>query len=97
MFNRQIKLPATHSFILLGPRQTGKSTLILSRFHKAAWTVDLLLDENFIRYSKDPSLYRKEALEKIKSERIRTIIVDEIQKVPLLLNEIQYLMGKTGC
>ncbi len=54
----------------------------------------MLYSENFLAYSKDPSLFRKEAEEKITHNRIRHILVDEIQRVPVLLNEIQILIQK---
>lgn len=97
MIDRIIRLPQKDSFFLFGARQTGKTTLIENRFQKSIWKVDLLLTDLLLTYSKDPSLFRKEALEKIKNEGIRTIFVDEIQRVPLLLNEIHFLMGKFDC
>ena len=95
MIKRAIKLPATESFFLLGPRQTGKSTLIESLHLDAAWKINLLQDEHFFRYSKSPSLFRKEAEQKIAREGIRTLFIDEIQRVPALLNEVQFLMDRT--
>jgi predicted AAA+ superfamily ATPase len=56
--------------------------------------VDLLLSDNFLAYSKNPSLFRREALEKLKQEQVETIFIDEIQRVPLLLNEIHFLIEK---
>ena len=98
MLNRQIQLPGKQSFFLFGPRQTGKSTLIESRcLDRAAWRVDLLLNDEFFKYSRDPSLFRHEADEKIARHGIRTIMIDEVQRVPLLLNEVQALMGRTSC
>lgn len=97
MIDRIIRLPEKDSFFLFGARQTGKTTLIESRFPKSIWKVDLLLTDLLLTYSKDPSLFRKEAIEKIKNEGIRTLFVDEIQRVPLLLNEIHFLMGKFDC
>lgn len=97
MLNRIIQLPKAQSFFLLGPRQTGKSTLIKMRFPKSIWSVDLLDNDLFFTYSKNPSLFRREAEEKIKKENLRTIFVDEIQRIPMLLNEIQILMGKFRC
>lgn len=94
--NRQVKLPKEESFFLFGPRQSGKSSLVESRYQRNVWIVDLLLTDLFIQYSKDPSRFRKEALQKINQEGIRTVFVDEIQRVPLLLNEIQFLMGHTS-
>lgn len=97
MVRREITLPKRQSFFLLGPRQTGKSTLIESRYTDSVWRIDLLLTDLFFKYSKDPSLFRKEAEEKIRHEGIRTIFVDEIQRIPFLLNEVQALMGESDC
>ena len=96
MINRILRLPKG-SFFLLGPRQTGKSTLVESRFTKHLWKIDLLQSELFLQYSKDPSLFRREAVEKIKQEGVHTIFIDEIQRVPLLLNEVQFLMKDFDC
>jgi predicted AAA+ superfamily ATPase len=89
-----ISLPERDSFFLFGARQTGKSTLIASRFQTGLWTVNLLLSDSFLAYSKDPALFRREAEEKIKSGGAQTIFVDEIQRVPELLNEIHALMAQ---
>ena len=97
MVNRILQLPKRQSFFLLGPRQTGKSTLIESRYTKEVWKIDLLLSEPFLKYSRDPSLFRRETLEKVRHERIKTIFIDEIQRLPALLNEIQFLMVKSDC
>jgi uncharacterized protein len=90
-------LPDSQSFFLFGPRQTGKSTLVDHTFGKGAWKIDLLMTDVFLRYAKYPDLFRREALEKIEREGIRWIIVDEVQRVPELLNEVHYLMENTGC
>lgn len=97
MIERSVQLPKKESFFLFGPRQTGKSTLIESRYPKAIWRVDLLLSDLHLTYSKDPSLFRRQAIEKIRNEGVRTIFIDEIQRVPLLLNEVQSLMGGLAC
>lgn len=97
MINRVVELPRRQSFFLFGPRQTGKSTLIESRYAKSLWKIDLLLSDLFFKYSEDPSLFRREAVEKMQGEGIRTIFVDEIQRVSLLLNEIQALMKEFDC
>ena len=97
MLKRLISLPQNKSFFLLGPRQVGKSTLIKEQFNKNIWTIDLLLNETYFSYSKDPSLFRHEATEKIKNEKIKTIFIDEVQRLPELLNEVQYLMQNFNC
>lgn len=94
MVHRALKLPSKQSFFLLGPRQTGKSTLIESRYTKSIWKINLLLNDIFFRYSKDPALFGREAEEKILQEGIKVIFIDEIQRIPFLLNEVQSLMGK---
>ena len=94
MIQRVIELPEQGSFFLLGPRQTGKSTLINGLYTGDVWKIDFLLTDVFFKYSKDPALFRREAEEKIRRENITVIFVDEIQRVPLLLNEIHYLIEK---
>jgi len=96
MVHRIISLPK-QSFFLFGPRQTGKSTLIKSSYTKDIWAVDLLLTDNFLRYSKEPASFGKEALAAVKNRKIKTIFIDEIQRVPILLNEIQHLMQESKC
>ena len=95
MIKRWLKLPENASFFLFGPRQTGKSTLIGEILERDFWVVNLLLNEPFSRYSKYPELFGKEALQKIEKTGVKTIFVDEIQKIPALLNEIQFLMDQT--
>lgn len=95
MISRPISLPPKESFFLLGPRQTGKSTLIHSILKPPLWEIDLLKTDLFLKYTKDPSLFRLEAEEKIKAG-VRRIFIDEIQRIPDLLNEIQILMEKSS-
>lgn len=88
MFTRRLDLrPFTQhkSLFLLGPRQTGKSTLLQQDFPDAVY-IDLLANEVFRQYTVAP-------------ERLRDavgdhdlVIVDEIQKLPGLLDEIQRLI-----
>lgn len=76
------------SCFLWGARQTGKSTLLRSFFPTAPY-YDLLLSDEFERLSRRPSLLREEL---IASPPKHPVIVDEVQKIPLLLDEIQWLM-----
>lgn len=92
MVHRIINLPVNLSFFLFGPRQTGKTSLIQEFMDKKTWKVDLLLNEIFFKYSKNPELFRKESEEKIKTG-FKKIFVDEVQQVPRILNEIQALMS----
>ncbi len=78
------------SCFLFGPRQTGKTSYLLKSFPDAFY-VDLLLSDVFHRYTKTPSLLREEVLAQNTS---RLIIIDEIQKIPILLDEVHYLIEK---
>ncbi|MEI8012955.1 MAG: AAA family ATPase, partial [Candidatus Omnitrophota bacterium] len=84
MFTRLLesRLPTT-SFFLFGPRQVGKSTL-LKTVH-ADLTIDLLNPELQLSYNKNPNLLLQQAKAVAPSS---TIIIDEVQKVPRLLDVI---------
>lgn len=90
MFKRQLALPArpTESFFLWGPRQTGKSTLLKALYPEAVW-IDLLKTDEFVRYAERPWLLRDELETEPKG---KLVVVDEIQKVPGLLDEIHWLI-----
>lgn len=84
------KMLVSKSHIILGPRQTGKSTLIRAEFSKAK-KYNLLLKEDFRRLSFDSSLLRKEIT---KADKI--VIIDEFQRLPELLDEVHYLIEEYG-
>lgn len=90
MFTRKldIKEVKNESCFLWGARQTGKSTLLKMTFPKARY-IDLLKSDEFERYNRRPSLLREElSLLPEKS----TVVIDEIQKLPKLLDEVHWLM-----
>lgn len=76
------------SILLLGPRQTGKSTLIKDL--KPALEINLANERTFIEFSSDPGLL--ESLLLGAEKQIKTIFIDEIQRLPSLLNTIQHLI-----
>lgn len=76
------------SCFLWGARQTGKSTLLKILFPDAPY-YDLLLSEEFARLNRRPELLREELLANPKKG---PVIIDEVQKIPQLLNEIQWLI-----
>ena len=90
MITRQLHLPASgaETFFLWGPRQTGKTTLLRETYPDAYW-VDLLKAEEYRRYLERPELLRQE-LQAQKSPP-PFVVVDEVQKVPGLLDEVQWL------
>ena len=76
------------SLFLLGPRQTGKSTLSRKTFPNAAY-YDLLEADTFRELSARPELLRQTL-----SPQQEIVVVDEIQKLPSLLDEIQILIDR---
>ncbi|CAB1055782.1 FIG00550230: hypothetical protein [Olavius sp. associated proteobacterium Delta 1] len=92
---RQLKLKpllAMKSFFLFGPRATGKTTLIRQQLAKTALVIDLLDSRYFLRLSSDP--HDLESL--IDAAPAETIVIDEIQRIPELLNEIHRLIESKG-
>lgn len=79
---------ASESCFFWGPRQSGKSTLLKILFPKSPY-YDLLLSDEFERMNRKPSLLREELL----AQQLRApVIIDDVQKVPQLLDEIQWLI-----
>ena len=87
MYTRLLPTP-TRSVFLFGPRGTGKSTWIRDRFPDVT-TYDLLDTREALRLSKDPhALYRELATLSAGD----WAVVDEVQKVPALLDEVHRLI-----
>ena len=96
MFQRSLSLPepGTETFFLWGPRQAGKSTLLRQRYPDGVW-VDLLKADEFRRYVARPERLREE-LEAAGPDPSRQVVIDEIQKVPALLDEVHWLIENRG-
>jgi uncharacterized protein len=94
-FHRLLRLPARRSALLLGPRQTGKTTLVAAQLPARSWTLDLLRHDEFLRYSKDPSAFRQTVTERVR-RGTKVVFVDEVQKVPALLDEVHGLIEDLG-
>lgn len=79
---------------MLGPRGTGKTSLLNQEFDSQpnVFRIDLLRGGAYQRYLADPELFRKEAVNKLPSSGRLTVIVDEIQRIPELLNEVHSLI-----
>lgn len=76
------------AMFLFGGRQVGKSTLLKERFPKAIY-IDLLKSDIRTRFKQHPEEFR-ESLLRYPPETL--VIVDEIQKIPDLLDEVHWLM-----
>lgn len=96
MFKRLLKLmlPGRKSAFLWGARQTGKSTYLKSHFPNAQW-YDLLKSDMHARYEKNPHLFREEILALTADQLKNPIVIDEIQKIPALLDEVHWLIENT--
>jgi predicted AAA+ superfamily ATPase len=92
MLQRSLALPEppADSFFLWGPRQVGKSSLLLKAYPRAR-RIDLLLTEEYLRYLQQPGLLRDE----LRDAPPGTLtVIDEIQKVPALLDEVHWLIER---
>ncbi len=76
------------SFFLLGPRATGKSTLVRLQLTGSATIIDLLDSRIFLKLSGAP--YELESL--IDANQNKIVVIDEIQRIPELLNEVHRLI-----
>jgi predicted AAA+ superfamily ATPase len=76
------------SILLLGPRQTGKSTLI--RQLQPQLVIDLSDQQLFLDFSSNPS----ELKERLQSPSPKTVFIDEVQRLPSLLDTIQSIIDQ---
>jgi predicted AAA+ superfamily ATPase len=76
--------------LLLGPRRTGKSFLIKHQI-KPNKIINLLKSETFRNYSSRPELLRE-----IIDSKDKIVAIDEIQKLPILMDEIHNLIESTS-
>lgn len=93
MFKRLLRLdiPLGQNLFLWGARKTGKSTYLEKHFPTSIY-YDFLKSDVFLRYSKNPHEFREEILALSDNELKKPVILDEIQKVPALLDEIHWLI-----
>ena len=90
-----IDLPPRQSAFLWGPRKTGKSTYLKERFpHSLVY--DFLQTDLFLEFSKQPSLLRERLLAKGNDVLNYPVILDEVQKVPQILDEVHWLIENKG-
>ena len=91
--NRQLNLKGLlekKSYFLWGPRQTGKSWLIRHTLKEYPY-YNLLDNATFLQLSHSPQRLREEL-----NENKRIIVIDEIQKLPVLLDEIHLIIESYG-
>lgn len=83
------------SFFLWGPRQSGKSMLLKTLYPDAIW-YDLLKTDLYMRLLEKPSILREELLYAKAEKKANFVVIDEIQKIPPLLDEVHWLIENTG-
>ena len=91
--DRTVDLPALlgkRSLFLLGPRQTGKTYLIRHTLEDAR-VYDLLDTSVYLALSRQPGRIAQEL-----TSRDRVVVIDEIQRLPDLLNEVHRLIEERG-
>lgn len=96
MFKRNLKISKTRSFFLFGARGTGKSTWLRTQkiFNKKTLTIDLLEPELEEKYALNP----QRLLEELKGNPLKLswVVLDEVQKVPKLLDVVHKLIETTN-
>ena len=86
----ELNLPKKKSAFFWGPRKVGKSYWIAHHLNGAA-VIDLLKTDVFAEYSSRPSLLRERYY-----DHKTLIVIDEVQKVPSLLDEVHWLIENRG-
>ena len=100
MYKRTLDLTdlPDESCFLWGARQTGKSTLLKETFVTAMY-YDLLHSDVYRRLLSQPSLLREEVLAHTlaAADSRPVIVIDEVQKIPDLLDEVHWMIENTPC
>ena len=84
--------PPSETFFLWGARQTGKSSLLKVLYPTARY-IDLLKSDEYRKYTVHPEALREELCAE-KGHPL--VVIDEIQKIPPLLDEVHWLMENAG-
>ncbi|MBW2339201.1 MAG: ATP-binding protein [Deltaproteobacteria bacterium] len=88
---QKIDAPSDRSAFLWGPRKTGKTTLLRQQFSHAFW-IDLLDYDLFLSLSQRPTRLRQ----MLEAQSSKTVVIDEVQKIPHLMDEIHWLIENKG-
>ena len=90
-----IELEQGQSAFLWGPRKVGKSTFLKQAFpHSVVY--DFLRTDLVLDLMRDPSLLRERLLADRKRARAFPVILDEVQKVPAIMDEVHWLIENAG-
>ena len=92
MYCRTLKIPENKSFFLFGARGTGKTTWLKRQLSDSVY-IDLLDSEIFTELLARPTRLSKFVPAGSKK---KWIVVDEVQKLPELLDEVHRLIENEG-
>ena len=79
---------SSKSFLLLGPRQTGKSTLIRSL--EPDLSINLANEQTYLEFAHNPS----ELVQRLAAKKYQHVFIDEVQRLPSLLNTVQVILDE---
>ena len=91
----EMDLPKRQSAFLWGPRKTGKSTYLKQAFPNSL-VYDFLKTDLMLDFNRRSALLREQLLAQSEELLAHPIILDEVQRVPVLLDEVHWLIENKG-
>ncbi len=85
---------STKSILLLGPRQTGKSTLV-EQLHPDL-TINLAHEPTYLDFARSPRELEERLAALPGGTKRQTVLIDEVQRLPSVLNTIQVILDRPG-
>lgn len=95
MFPRNLKPLKNKSFFLFGPRGTGKTTWLKTHYSSCP-RLDFLRESTFQEFLRDPSRLESWIFGNPQFDQKNPIILDEVQRLPEILNEVHRLIESRG-
>ena len=86
---------STKSLLLLGPRQTGKSTLMAQL--EPDLTINLFHEPTYLDFARNPRELEERLAALQVDTPLRSILIDEVQRLPSVLNTVQVLLDRPRC
>lgn len=88
MYQRLSKILKSNSFFLFGPRGSGKTSLLMAEFKdKRTLWINLLNEDEYRKFAVHP-----EQIDELVSEKYDWVVIDEVQRVPTLLNHVHKII-----
>ncbi len=91
----KVDVPKGQSLFLWGARNTGKSTYLRTQYLSSIY-YDLLKSDVYAELNIKPWLLREQLLAEPKEKLSHPVILDEVQKIPQLLDEVHWLIENEG-